>query len=101
MKFLSRRAGRAAIAVAAAGGLMFCAGVSYAGYSSENLSVKGGANRVQGDRSEVVKRAVDKGRAQNVILLIGDGMGDAIGGIGDGIGDIGDGIGDMFGGFDF
>jgi alkaline phosphatase len=77
MKFLSRRAGRAAIAVAATGGLMFCAGVSYAGYSSENLSVKGGANRVQGDRSEIVKRAVDKGRAQNVILLIGDGMGDS------------------------
>ncbi len=56
---------------------MFSAGLSYAGYSSEDLSVNGGANRNQGDRSQAVKHAVDGGRAQNVILLIGDGMGDS------------------------
>jgi alkaline phosphatase len=30
-----------------------------------------------GDRSDALKRAIDGGRATNVILLIGDGMGSA------------------------
>ena len=31
----------------------------------------------RGDRSDAVEDAIDDGRAQNVILLIGDGMGDS------------------------
>ena len=31
----------------------------------------------RGDRSDALKRAIDDGRAKNVILLIGDGMGDS------------------------
>jgi len=73
-KFKSGR--RAAIAGLAAGGLLLSAGVAVAGPSGL-LSQHGGATRLTGDQSAKIKRAVDSGRAQNVILLIGDGMGDS------------------------
>jgi alkaline phosphatase len=41
------------------------------------LSDHGGARRLAGDQSKTVAAAIDKGRARNVILLIGDGMGDS------------------------
>jgi alkaline phosphatase len=41
------------------------------------LAEHGGAARLDGDQSSSVKDAVDGGRADNVILLIGDGMGDS------------------------
>ncbi|MGC3953856.1 MAG: alkaline phosphatase [Propionicimonas sp.] len=42
-----------------------------------DLSATGGARQNDGDRTKQVRRAVDGGRARNVILLIGDGMGDS------------------------
>ncbi|MGC3995643.1 MAG: alkaline phosphatase [Propionicimonas sp.] len=44
---------------------------------SLDLSLPGAANRNDGDRTNAVRRAVEGGRARNVILLIGDGMGDS------------------------
>ena len=41
------------------------------------LSDHGGARRLAGDQSKTVAKEIDKGRARNVILLIGDGMGDS------------------------
>ena len=71
-RFKSTR--RMAIAGLAAGGLLLSAGVAVAGPSGL-LSQHGGATRLTGDQSAKIKRAVDSGRAQNVILLIGDGHG--------------------------
>ena len=65
------------MAVVAVGGLTFSAGFAYAGYGGSDLTVYGGATRNHGDQSAKVKRAIDKGHAKNVILLIGDGMGDS------------------------
>ncbi len=65
------------MAVLAVGGLTFSAGFAYAGYGGSDLTVNGGATRNHGDQSAKVKRAIDKGHAKNVILLIGDGMGDS------------------------
>jgi alkaline phosphatase len=42
-----------------------------------DLSLPGAANRNAGDRTHAVRGALDGGRARNVILLIGDGMGDS------------------------
>lgn len=41
------------------------------------LAVNGGARRFDGDQSQAVRDAVDGSGAKNVILLIGDGMGDS------------------------
>jgi alkaline phosphatase len=54
--------------LAAAGGTALAAG---------GLSKPGGATRLDGDQSSAVRKAVDGSRARNVILLIGDGMGDS------------------------
>jgi alkaline phosphatase len=67
---------RIALAALAAGGLLLTAGVAVAGPGGV-LSQHGGAARNHGDQSARVKSAVDSGRARNVILLIGDGMGDS------------------------
>jgi Alkaline phosphatase len=40
-------------------------------------SVPGGASRLDGDQSSAVREAIDGSHARNVILLIGDGMGDS------------------------
>ncbi len=71
----TRRVLVAGLAVAA---LVVTAGSALAGSAgSGSLAEHGGATRNDGDQSKKVKRAVDSGRAQNVILLIGDGMGDS------------------------
>jgi alkaline phosphatase len=67
---------RTLIAAVAAGGLLLSAGVAVAA-SSGALSQHGGATRLDGDQSRTIRKAVDSGRARNVILLIGDGMGDS------------------------
>lgn len=41
------------------------------------LKEHGGARRLTGDQSDFMKQAMDKTGAKNVILLIGDGMGDS------------------------
>jgi alkaline phosphatase len=42
-----------------------------------DITTHGGARRVDGDQSEAIRSAVDAAGAKNVILLIGDGMGDS------------------------
>ena len=42
-----------------------------------NLSALHGANRNDGDQTKQVRQSVIGGKARNVILLIGDGMGDS------------------------
>src|SRR6478752_9568344 len=64
-------AGLAALAVSVTGTL------ASAGPSPDDLSDKGGATRNDGDRTNAVRKAVVGGHARNVILLIGDGMGDS------------------------
>ncbi len=44
---------------------------------TDDLSTPGGAHRSDGDRSTAIREAVEDGTARNVILLIGDGMGDS------------------------
>ncbi len=77
MKFPLRSTGRRAAALLAVGGLTLSAGVAYAGYGGTDLTLPGGATRNHGDQSRKVAKAVDRGHAKNVILLIGDGMGDS------------------------
>ena len=70
-----RRLGRAAVAtlaITAATGTMLAAAAP-----GLDLSVLGGANRNDGDQTKEVRQSVVGGRAHNVILLIGDGMGDS------------------------
>lgn len=69
---------RVAVAAFATGGLLLTGGIAVAGPGAlTGLAQHGGATRNNGDQSAKVKRAVDSGRAKNVILLIGDGMGDS------------------------
>jgi alkaline phosphatase len=52
------------------------AGVAVAGPGAD-LSAPGGAARLHGDQTKAVRKAIDGSKARNVILLIGDGMGDS------------------------
>ena len=76
---LPRPPARAAVVALAATGLAFSAGVAVAGPATTpaELAVHGGATRLSGDQTSKVRRAVEGGKAHNVILLIGDGMGDS------------------------
>jgi alkaline phosphatase len=77
MKLSSVRSkGRLVLVGAATGGLLLTAGVAVAG-PDHLLSQHGGATRLHSDQTVKIKRAVVGGRAHNVILLIGDGMGDS------------------------
>lgn len=42
-----------------------------------DLSANGGARRISGDQTDAVRDAISNSKAKNVILLIGDGMGDS------------------------
>lgn len=42
-----------------------------------DLSSNGGARRLDGDQSQAIRDAINNGGARNIILLIGDGMGDS------------------------
>ena len=76
---LSRSRARVAIAAVVATGLAFSAGAAVAGSvkTPEQLAAHGGATRLSGDQTKKVRNAVEGGKAKNVILLIGDGMGDS------------------------
>ena len=63
-----------ALAVVAVGA---SSGLAFAGSAPLALSDHGGAVRNHGDRTSEVRNAVVGGHARNVILLIGDGMGDS------------------------
>lgn len=74
MTLRTRLARRSTLAVVAVGTLALVGTTAYAG---ANLASHGGAQRLQGDQTKSVKKALDGGKAKNVILLIGDGMGDS------------------------
>ena len=76
---LPRPRARAVVVALAATGLAFSAGVAVAGPATtpEVLAEHGGATRLDGDQTKMVRKAVEGGTAKNVILLIGDGMGDS------------------------
>jgi alkaline phosphatase len=76
---LSRSRARVAVAAVVATGLAFSAGAAVAGSvkTPEQLAAHGGATRLAGDQTKKVRNAVEGGKAKNVILLIGDGMGDS------------------------
>lgn len=65
---------RTTVAVVAVAALALTATAAYAGGS---LSSHGGAAQLLGDQSKDVRSAIDSGTSDNVILLIGDGMGDS------------------------
>lgn len=62
----------AVVAATAAGGTVLAVAAPHV-----DLSVLRGANRNDGDQTRQVRQAVIGGKARNVILLIGDGMGDS------------------------
>jgi alkaline phosphatase len=73
--------GLAGAVVVATGGLAFAGGALSPSTPSftdtSHLDEHGGARRLDGDQTKQVAKAVQGGRAKNVILLIGDGMGDS------------------------
>ncbi|MEN0071219.1 MAG: alkaline phosphatase, partial [Propionicimonas sp.] len=77
MSGIPRRAWRlplvAASSVALLGGAVAVASPA----TVKDLTATGGAARNTSDRTTEVRRAVEGGKARNVILLIGDGMGDS------------------------
>jgi alkaline phosphatase len=64
-------------AVGTTSGLAVAGGGWHHDPAPADLSQHGGAARNDGDRTNDVRRAVVGGKARNVILLIGDGMGDS------------------------
>ena len=67
---------RAALVGVVAGGLALSGGLAGAAPSG-SLAAHGGATRLNGDQTSAIRKSVEGGRARNVILLIGDGMGDS------------------------
>lgn len=45
--------------------------------ASGDIATNGGARRIDGDQTDAERGAINGGKARNVILLIGDGMGDS------------------------
>ncbi|SEP62134.1 alkaline phosphatase [Microlunatus flavus] len=77
---LPRPRARALVVGLAATAVAFSAGVAVAGpatTSPAQLAAHGGATRLDGDQTKKIRKAVEGGKARNVILLIGDGMGDS------------------------
>ena len=74
-----RKAGSASLAaLLLAGGVggALSAGTALA-ENQKDITAHGGATRLSGDQSKQLKEQIDSGKAKNVILLIGDGMGDS------------------------
>lgn len=71
---LIRNTRRSALALATVAVLGISATAAYA---AGGLAAQGGAARLSGDQTTTVKKAIDGGKARNVILIIGDGMGDS------------------------
>lgn len=68
---------RSILATSAAGVVLLSSALAAGAAGTLALSDHGGAQRNHGDRSSSVSHSVDGGHAKNVILLIGDGMGDS------------------------
>ncbi|MET0951945.1 MAG: alkaline phosphatase [Aeromicrobium sp.] len=71
-----RTTGRTVVALSVAA-VVVGAGTAGAIGAGRDPSVHGGAKRLSGDHSKAVKAAIKGGTSDNVILLIGDGMGDS------------------------
>ena len=52
-------------------------GASYQRAATGDITQHGGARRLSGDQTEALKASLSNSTAKNVILLIGDGMGDS------------------------
>ncbi|WP_083784546.1 alkaline phosphatase [Janibacter sp. HTCC2649] len=65
---------RSTVALAVVGAVALTGTTAYAAGS---LSSHGGAARLDGDQTKSVRNAIEGGTSDNVILLIGDGMGDS------------------------
>ncbi len=78
-KTSTRRAiGRTALAGVGIGSLLLSAGFAVgATTTGGSLTGHGAATRNDGDQTKALRTAIDGRRAENVILLIGDGMGDS------------------------
>ena len=75
---LTRSRRQLAVGTLAVAALATSAGLAAAAQApSSDLSAHGGATRLDGDQTAAVKKAVVGGHARNVILFIGDGMGDS------------------------
>ncbi|WP_402468319.1 alkaline phosphatase [Isoptericola aurantiacus] len=72
---MRKNARRLTVASALVGTLVLGGATSYA--VSTELTGHGDARRLDGDQTRELRRQIDGGDAQNVILLIGDGMGDS------------------------
>ena len=69
------RRGTAAVIAVVAGAIGLVAGTTLA--SNNDLTANGGAARLGGDQTSAIRHEIKGGTARNVILLIGDGMGDS------------------------
>ncbi|MFE6971274.1 alkaline phosphatase [Isoptericola sp. NPDC057653] len=72
---MRKTARRTTLATALVGTLLLGGATSYA--LTHDLTGHGDARRLDGDQSAQVRKQIKSGKAQNVILLIGDGMGDS------------------------
>lgn len=72
-----KRTTRSILGSTAAGAVLLSSAVAAGAAGTLALSDHGGAQRNDGDKTQAVKAAVKGGQAKNVILLIGDGMGDS------------------------
>ncbi|MFS0884182.1 alkaline phosphatase [Aeromicrobium sp. 179-A 4D2 NHS] len=68
---------RTLVTVGTAGLLLGGAVVGSIASGERDLSRHGGAARLAGDQTKAVKKAIDGSRPDNVILIVGDGMGDS------------------------
>lgn len=72
-----KRTTRSILGSTAAGAVLLSSAVAAGAAGTFALSDHGRAQRNDGDQTQAVKAAVKGGQAKNVILLIGDGMGDS------------------------
>lgn len=66
-----------AILLSAASASFAADAAAYARAAQGDLTAKGGARRLTGDQTAALKASLSNHKAKNVILLIGDGMGDS------------------------
>lgn len=81
MQTIPRRRRLAAVvaAVTIVGGAAFgiASPAAAAVENEDDVTSNGGAARLDGDQTEAIREAIVSGKAKNVILIIGDGMGDS------------------------
>lgn len=68
---------RTALGASAAGAVILGTALTAGAISQLDPSGHGGAQRNDGDQTNTLRHAIEGGKARNVILLIGDGMGDS------------------------